>query len=86
MRPPMQVYIRDPSFLPNLQEFLKRAGCVAEQSRSNELEVHVPSAPSERQARREVNVYLATWQSLNPGVDAYIVEPDPGQGESDHQS
>jgi hypothetical protein len=74
----MHVYISDPALLRNLEEFLTRTGCVAEQSRSHELDVSVPSAPDERQARRELNVCLASWQALNRGVEAYIVESDGG--------
>ena len=72
----MHVYISNPRLLMNLQNSLRRAGCVAEERRSHELDVFVPAAPSEDQARREVNVYLATWQARNPGVETYIVE-DP---------
>ena len=36
----------------------------------------IPGAPNEAQARREVNVYLASWQARNRGVEAYIVEAD----------
>jgi hypothetical protein len=74
----MHVYISDPSLLRNLEELLRRTGFVTEQSRSHELEVFVPSAPSEAQARRELNVCLATWQALNRGVETYIVESDGG--------
>jgi len=59
--------------LRSLQDFLWRAGCVAEERRSHQLEVYVPGAPSDAQARRELNVYLATWQAKNRGVEAYIV-------------
>jgi hypothetical protein len=72
----MHVYISDPSLLRNLEELLRRTGFVTEQCRSHELEVCVPSAPSEAQARRELNVCLATWQALNRGVEAYIIESD----------
>jgi hypothetical protein len=74
----MHVYISDPSVLGNLEELLRRTGFVAEQSRLHELEVFAPSAPDEAQARRELNVCLATWQALNRGVEAYIVERDGG--------
>ena len=74
----MHVYISDPSLLRNLEELLRRTGFVAEQCRLHELEVFVPSAPTETQARRELNVCLATWQARNRGVDAYIVERDGG--------
>jgi hypothetical protein len=58
----------------NLRNSLRRVGCVAEERRSHELDVFVPAAPSEDQARREVNVYLATWQARNTGVETCIVE------------
>jgi hypothetical protein len=74
----MHVYISDQSLLRNLEEFLRRTGFIAEQCRSHVLEVSVPSAPDEPQARRELNVYLATWQALNRGVEAYIVESNDG--------
>ena len=62
--------------LRSLQDLLRQAGCVAEERRSHQLEVYLPGAPSEDQARRELNVYLATWQAKNPGVEAYILEND----------
>ena len=74
----MHVYISDPSLLRNLEELLRRTGFIAEQSRFHELEVFVPGAPNEAQARRELNVCLATWQVLNRGVEAYIVESNGG--------
>jgi hypothetical protein len=70
----MHVYISDPASLRNLQDFLRRADCIAEQARAHELEVYLPSAANERHARRDLNVYLATWQTRNPGIEAYIVE------------
>jgi hypothetical protein len=68
------VFLKDPQLLFGLQDFLRRTGCVAEQRRSDELEVYVPDAPNQEQARREVSVYLASWQAANPGAEAYIVD------------
>ena len=48
----LYVFVSDHSALRSLQEHLRRAECVAEQARAHELEVYVPSAPSDRQARR----------------------------------
>jgi hypothetical protein len=76
----MNVYVSDPHLLRNLQDFLRRSRCVAERQRSHELEVHVAST-SEEQARRELNVYLATWQAMNPGVEAYILDGQPMIGD-----
>ena len=70
----MNIYISDPEQIVNLQQFLRQAGCVAERRRSHELVVYLPGAPSEAQARREVNVYLASWQARNRGVEAYVLD------------
>ena len=72
----MNIYISDPDQILNLQQFLRQAGCVAERRRSHELVVYLPGAPSEAQARREVNVYLASWQARNRGVEAYVLDAD----------
>ena len=72
----MNVYISDSDQILNLQQFLRQAGYVAERRRSHELVVYLPGAPSEAQARREVNVYLASWQARNRGVEAYVLDGD----------
>jgi hypothetical protein len=72
----LYVYISDPNQLISLQQFLRQTGCTTERRRSHELVVCIPCAPNEAQARREVNVYLASWQARNRGVEAYIVEAD----------
>jgi hypothetical protein len=74
----LHVFISNPQLLFDLQASLRRAGCVAEQRRSHELEVYIPDAPGKEQARRELDAYLATWQTVNPGIEAYIVE-SPGE-------
>lgn len=76
----MYVYVGDHGSLRSLQGFLRRADCVAEEARAHELEVSVPEAPSERQARREVDIYLAIWQARNPGVEAYILDASRAPG------
>lgn len=62
--------------VPVLQYFLQRASCVAEQLSPQTLEVKVPSAPDEAQARRELNVYLASWQARHRGFEAYVIEEE----------
>jgi hypothetical protein len=68
------VLLKDPQLLLGLQDFLRRTGCVAEQRRSDQLEVYVPDAPNQEQERREVSVYLASWQAANPGAEVSIVD------------
>jgi hypothetical protein len=75
----VNVFISNPSSLRDLQDFLRRADCIAEQCRPNQLEVYVPSASNDDRARRHVNIFLATWQAKNQGVEAYVVE-DKGNG------
>ena len=75
----MNVFLSDPSSLRGLQDYLRRADCIAEQCRPNQLEVYVPSASNENRARRQLNIYLATWQAHNQGVEAYVLE-DNGNG------
>ena len=72
----MHVYISEPAVLPDLRDFLERSECVVRQWHAYDLEVHVTRAFSEAQARRELDVYLATWQAFNPGVEAYVIERD----------
>ena len=72
----LYVYISDPNQFVNLQQFLRQAGCTVERRRSHELVVCIPGAPNEAQARREVNLYLASWQARNRGVEAYIVDAE----------
>jgi hypothetical protein len=70
------VLLKDPQLLLGLQDFLRRTGCVAEQRRSDQLEVYVPDAPNQEQERREVSVYLASWQAANPGAEVSIVDEE----------
>lgn len=50
-----------------------RVECVAEQASRDTLEVTIPRALDEAQARRELRVYLATWKARHPGVAADVI-------------
>jgi hypothetical protein len=65
----MRVRISDPSYLGDLEQSLRAAECAIEQVGPHELEVSVPGAPNDEQARREILIYLETWKAMNPGVD-----------------
>ena len=62
--------------MPRLRTHLEAAGCQVSERDSFHLEVRLLRALSDEQAQREVDVSLATWQALNPGVEAYVVEID----------
>jgi hypothetical protein len=72
----LHVYLSQPAVLPDLRDFLERADCVVRECHAYDLEVRVTRALSEDQARRELDVYLATWQAFNPGIEAYVIETD----------
>jgi hypothetical protein len=38
--------------------------------------IKLRSAASRSQVRRELDVYLATWQATNTGVETYVVDRD----------
>ena len=81
----MNVYMNDPSVAGALGAHLEAAGCLVLERDAYHLDVRLPGAASEVQAQREVDVFLATWQALNPGVEAYVVEIDevPAEGLSE---
>jgi hypothetical protein len=70
----VRVFVSHSELAHDLRTFLRRMECVAEPRRSHELEVHLPQTSSEAQARRELDVYLATWQAMNPGIEVYVID------------
>jgi hypothetical protein len=50
-----------------------RLNACVEKADEDMLDVSMPRAPSDDQARGEVAIYLRTWQAMNPGADAEIV-------------
>ena len=72
----VHVYISDPALFRDLCAFLQRAGCIVGRRRGQGVEVEVPLAYSKAQARRELEIYLATWQAMNPGIAAYVVDDE----------
>lgn len=76
----MHVYISDPALFRDLCAFLQRAECAVGARHGQDVEVEVPLAYSEAQARRELDIYLATWQVMNPDGEAYIVDTRRGLG------
>ena len=70
----LHVYISDPALFRDLCAFLQRAECIVGQRHGQDVEVEVPLAYSKAQARRELDIYLSTWQVMHPGLEAYIVD------------
>jgi hypothetical protein len=72
----LYVFISHPASLEDLRAFLVRADCLVKRCDAHDIEVHLPRAYSKAQARRELDIYLATWQATNTGVEAYVVDRD----------
>jgi hypothetical protein len=68
----MRIRISDPSYLGDLERSLCAAECAIGQVGPHELEVFVPGAPRDEQARREILIYLDTWKAMNLGVDVTL--------------
>ena len=74
----MRVRVSDPRHLRDLLGFLRECGCVAEQASRDEADVYVPAAPNEREARKEVSVYLVAWRVRNEGVSTAEIADEKG--------
>jgi hypothetical protein len=71
---PLRIRVSDRRLLRDLLDLFRRAECVAEQASADTIEVYVPRAPSPEQARREVEVYLSTWQARHPDVTVELLD------------
>ena len=76
----MVVRLSDPSFAEKFLGYLRHADCIA---RPGEVDVHaegvavnveVPAAYDEEQARLEVALYLTVWDAVNPGSGAELLD------------
>jgi hypothetical protein len=62
--------------LQDLCAYLGRSGCLIDGCYGSEAKVRLSDRISSVQARREVDIYLAVWQALHPGVEAYVLRSD----------
>jgi hypothetical protein len=69
----MRVRVSDGARLDNLIAFLQATEGRVRKVDPATLDVSMPYAPSEEQAKREVEIYLRTWTAMNPGYYARIV-------------
>jgi hypothetical protein len=75
------VYVRlsDPGLADEFIGFLRRADCVADlgaveaHAEGIAVEVEVPEAYDNEQARMEVALYLRVWEAVHPGSGAELL-------------
>lgn len=76
----MQVRLSDPSLAEEFLGFLRRADCVADvgeveaHAEGIAVEVDVPQAYDDAQARMEVALYLRVWEAVHPGSGAELLD------------
>jgi hypothetical protein len=73
-----------PEAREGLIAFLRRANCDAHEDGEGAVEVDVPDAGGEEQARLEVDLYLKAWQASHPDdVEAHLLGMPPSGVEGD---
>ncbi len=58
----MRVRLSDPTLFDDLRTYLARRACVVRRAEGQRLEVEVPEATDPMTARRELELYLASWR------------------------
>jgi hypothetical protein len=61
----VKVHVSNPTLIADLAAFLGRAACEARPGRGATIEVTLPHATSDRQARVYLDLYLAAWRGLS---------------------
>ena len=75
----MKIRVDDPHLVDDLVHHLRRSGCVATASEVEAhgagitVDVHVPAALDEEQARMEVELYLKVFEATHPGRAATLL-------------
>jgi hypothetical protein len=76
----MVVRLSDASLAEKFLGYLRRADCVADvgdvdaHAKGISVEVEVPAAYDEEQARMEVALYLRVWEAVHPGSGAELLD------------
>ena len=76
----MHVRLSDPDLAGEFVVFLRRADCIADvgdvegHADGIAVEVEVPEAYDEVQARMEVALYLRVWEAVHPGSGAELLD------------
>jgi hypothetical protein len=74
------VRLSDAALADKFVGYLRRADCVAElgavqaHAEGISVEVEVPNAYDEEQARMEVTLYLRVWEAVHPGSGAEVLD------------
>jgi hypothetical protein len=66
----MEIRLSNPTLVPDLMEFLRRAAGISLKTECQGATLHVeaPSTIDSDRARRHLVLYVAAWEGLHPGV------------------
>ena len=76
----MYVRLSDAGLADEFVGFLRRADCIADlgdveaHAEGIAVQVEVPEAYDEQQARMEVALYLRVWEAVHPGSGAEVLD------------
>ena len=76
----MRVRISDPGLAEELHGVQRRADCIADvgavqaHAEGIAVQVEVPQAYDDQQARMEVSLYLRVWEAMHPGSGVELLE------------
>ena len=76
----MHVRLSDPGLAEEFLGFLRRADCIADvgevaaHAEGIAVQVDVPNAFDDAQARMEVALYLRVWEAVHPGSGAELLD------------
>jgi hypothetical protein len=70
----MKITVTNPTLVEELLSFLRSAGCTAAlDGEDGSIDVEVPDAYGEEQARMEVDLYLKAWQAAHGDVEVHLL-------------
>ncbi|MFL5941160.1 MAG: hypothetical protein ACJ75Q_12710 [Gaiellaceae bacterium] len=75
----MKIRVDDPQLVDDLVHHLRRSGCVATASaveargEAITVDVQIPAALDQEQARMEVELYLKVFEATHPGRSASLL-------------
>jgi hypothetical protein len=76
----MVVRLSDPTLVEKFLGYLRDANCIASlgaveaHAEGIAVQVEVPAAYDEKQARMEVDLYLRVWEAVHPGSGAELLD------------
>jgi hypothetical protein len=69
----MKISVSNPELVDDLLAFLRRADCEAALADDGFIDVEIPAAYGDEQARMEVDLYLKAWQAAHSNVEAHLL-------------